>query len=747
MSLNAKQLDERIRKREEALQKVLQLLEQEIETIRKNEEIIEAIRLQINLPSPSVKPALSDAPTEDPTPQSDDSPLSASKSDDSQLEAPSTDMNPPGKKGKKNKKKKGKKKNKKKQKQKMTPEEQEGCQVARMMIEQVGKIAMQIGGTLNWLIECFCKALPGIATFIVDQFNVGVRCLGKPAIAIFRKAWVPSCRLAIIASLIYNYDWTWYFFSSFASLLYTAAKAAGIALFNLPAILWKSYGVAKESVENATQMFNQTVHKVCDAVDQDVYWTNMKNNLKAGGLDPVKDAKIVANFTAMYGKKLNQEGVFSAGKFVYSNFEKDFVEPLKRALVASSLGVMKFGIDSLAITAGDPLHTAKVLAGPHMVKLILSARDYVTMSFNQMLKRLPSIKLPELPGTLRSKITEQLKLPSVPTLRFGNTAMEKALVDMSDMIVRIAHGNDNYLQIDYYNTNRYTPGYLGYNAEHMEVTLGRIDIQLQQLHGMSNIPGNADIFVGNQKPGGLLEWAKGLVSDRPTNLQTLQQSVGTLQKTLLDYKEQNELYKSLQSQWQAFQNADPTDGSIDALNDEMNVLRTIANGIQSVQNHPAVKAVVNSALRLKGSGPWSCPNVESMNVGTNSLLFAVLGTMQTTIVNLLDKYDKNKATIKGKLRQEKEVIDRKRLSMEKEGWQLSLDNQGHRDVVPPNPDLPMLGWSGGSQAQPGQLAIAAPVVADPHAKPLQRPMRVDYASATTNLVNAKYKVEECEEEN
>jgi hypothetical protein len=264
---------------------------------------------------------------------------------------------------------------------------------------------------------------------------------------------------------------------------------------------------------------------------------------------------------------------------------------------------------------------------------------------------------------------------------------------------------------------------------------------------MSNIPGNADIFVGNQKPGGAYEYIASYFSNRPTNLQTLQQSVGTLQKTLLDYKEQNELYKSLQSQWQAFQNADPTDGSIDALNDEMNVLRTIANGIQSVQNHPAVKAVVNSALRLKGSGPWSCPNVESMNVGTNSLLFAVLGTMQTTIVNLLDKYGKDKATIKGKLRQEKEVIDRKRLSMEKEGWQLSLDNQGHRDVVPPNPDLPMLGWSGGSQAQPGQLAIAASVVADPHAKPLQRPMRVDYTSAATNLVKVNYEVEECEEEN
>lgn len=94
-SLNAKQLDERIRKLEEALPKVLQRLEQEIETIRKNEEIIEAIRLQINLPSPSVKPALSDAPTEDLTPQSDDSPLSASKSDDSQLEAPPTELRKP----------------------------------------------------------------------------------------------------------------------------------------------------------------------------------------------------------------------------------------------------------------------------------------------------------------------------------------------------------------------------------------------------------------------------------------------------------------------------------------------------------------------------------------------------------------------------------------------------------------------------------------------------------------------------
>ena len=53
-----------------------------------------------------------------------------------------------------------------------------------------------------------------------------------------------------------------------------------------------------------------------------------------------------------------------------------------------------------------------------------------------------------------------------------------------------------------------------------------------------------------------------------------------------------------------------------------------------------------------------------------------------------------------------------------------------------------LGGSGQSVLKP----IGTFVVADPHTTPLQRPMRVDYASAATNLVRVKYEAEECEEE-
>ena len=439
-------------------------------------------------------------------------------------------------------------------------------------------------------------------------------------------------------------------------------------------------------------------------------------------------------------------GPYRAAKCIYDGFEEQLVKPVAMLFVMGAAEAVKETTVYLAYVAASAtkeLQHAASLPGRTVAGLIAATEKFVSNALVVWSKRVKL--LPFIGSTQATK--GQLELPAVSTLRFGNTEVEKALVTITDMTLRIAHGNDNYLRIEHYNSNRYTPRYLGFNAEHMEDTLGRIDMQLQQLHDMSNIPGNADIFVGNQKPSGLLEWAKAWVSDRPTNLQRLQEDIGTLQETLLDYKEQNELYESLQSQWQSFQNADPTDGSIDALNKEMNVLRSLANRIQSIQNHPSVKAVVSSASQFKGSGPWACPNVNSMNVGTNSLLFAVLGTMQTTIGNLIDKYGKNKATIKGKLRQEKEAIDRKRLSMERDGWQLSLDNQGHRDVVPPNQNLPMLGWSGGSQPQPGQLAIAAPVVADPRANPLQRPLRKDYTIAAATPATMNYEVEECEEEN
>lgn len=127
-------------------------------------------------------------------------------------------------------------------------------------------------------------------------------------------------------------------------------------------------------------------------------------------------------------------------------------------------------------------------------------------------------------------------------------------------------------------------------------------------------------------------------------------------------------------------------------------------------------------------------------------MFTVLGAMQTTISNLLDKYGKDKATIKAKLRQEKEVIDKEQKRMREDGWRLSMNDKPYQEPTGPKQGLPTLGWSGGSQALPGQLAIAAPVVADPHTNLLQRPMRVDYASAATNLVKVKYEVEECEED-
>lgn len=52
----------------------------------------------------------------------------------------------------------------------------------------------------------------------------------------------------------------------------------------------------------------------------------------------------------------------------------------------------------------------------------------------------------------------------------------------------------------------------------------------------------------------------------------------------------------------------------------------------------------------------------------------------------------------------------------------------------------------GGSGQPVLKPIGTFVVADPHTTPLQRPMRVDYASAATNLIKVKYEVEECEEE-
>ena len=71
-----------------------------------------------------------------------------------------------------------------------------------------------------------------------------------------------------------------------------------------------------------------------------------------------------------------------------------------------------------------------------------------------------------------------------------------------------------------------------------------------------------------------------------------------------------------------------------------------------------------------------------------------------------------------------------------------MNDKPYQEPTGPNQGLPMLGWSGGSQAQPGQLAIGTGVVADQ--TPLQRQARTNYASAS--LIRVKYNIEECKEE-
>ena len=74
-------------------------------------------------------------------------------------------------------------------------------------------------------------------------------------------------------------------------------------------------------------------------------------------------------------------------------------------------------------------------------------------------------------------------------------------------------------------------------------------------------------------------------------------------------------------------------------------------------------------------------------------------------------------------------------------WHAQPQDEGGDIPVWRPPMLPPQ-TNGGSGGLP---AIGTRVVADQN--PLQRPLRVDYASAATNLVKVNYKVEECEEEN
>lgn len=636
-------------------------------------------------------------------------------------------------------------------KKKMTSDEKRGLKVAKKMMNQVIQIANSMFTAFDYAVEQLCKKIPGIAEYFLGLLGTVFYCLGKPAIALIREKCEKGCKYAIYAGLIFlgYYKGVWNSISGLLSLLAVPFTGVSKAIETLQFVSG-TINNGTEAFAQGAEFFNETLFNFTESVDETVrsnpYWNKTFHGFEQVlKTNPIKELRKIVNITTAAARELADGGIImgpvNAAKCIYDGFEEQVVKPVAMLFIMSAAEAVKETIVGLALTAAQ-IRNAVRLPGRAVAGLIAATEKFISNAlvvFQERVKLLPFI------GSTQAT-EKQLKLPAVSTLRFGNTAVEKALVAISDMTLRIAHGNDNYLRIEHYNTNRYTPRYLGYNAEHMEDTLGRIDTQLGQLNAMSNIPGNAGIFVGNQKPGGAYEYLASFVSNRPTNVQLLQESLGSLQDTLLDYKEQNELYKSLQSQWQAVQNADPTDGSIDALNDKLNVLRTIANGIQSVQNHPSVKAVVNSALRLKGSGPWACPNVESMNDGTKKLMFTVLGAMQTTISNLLDKYGKDKATIKAKLRQEKEVIDKEQKRMREDGWRLSMNDKPYQEPTGPKQGLPTLGWSGGSQALPGQLAIAAPVVADPHTNLLQRPMRVDYASAATNLVKVKYEVEECEED-
>ena len=736
-------LAERIRSVKEALKDERRSIEEEKKKIRDIEKLIATLTQQVRAyvdsmsESPDITPSLSSQPRTPglPAPTLEESPTQSVEParKQSQIEtAP-----------------------KQSTEKKMTTVEKNGLKVAKKTMSQVIKIAESMGTAFDYAVEQLCEKIPGIAEYFLGLLGTVFYCLGKPAIALIREKCEKGCKYAIYAGLIFlgYYKGVWNSISGLLSLLaapFTGAYKAIRGAIEAWQFVSGTINNATEAVAQTAEFVNETVFNKTKEWDETVRNGTYLNQTFHGfeqvlKTNPIKELRKLVNITTAATREMADGNMFTgpvnAAKCIYDGFEEQVVKPLANLFIMAAAELAKEAVLGLALIAAKTSNAA-LLPGRAVAGLIVATEKFVSNAlvvFQKRVKRLPFI------GSTQAR-EGRLKLPAVSTLRFGNTAVEKALVDISDMTLRIAHGNDNYLRIEDYNSNMYTPRYLGYNAEHMEVTLGQIDIQLEQLNDMSNIPGNADIFVGNQKPGGLLEWAKGWVSNRPTNRQILQESVGTLQETLLDYKEQNELYESLQSQWQAVLNADPTDGSIDALNDKMNVLRTIANGIQSVQNHPSVKAVVDSALRLKGSGPLACPNVESMNDGTKKLMFTVLGAMQTTISNLLNKYGKDEATIKAKLRQEKEVIDKEQERMRGDGWRLSMNDKPYQEPTGPKQGFNTLGWSGGSQARPGQLAIAAPVVADPHENLLQRPMRVDYVSAATNLVKVNCEVEECEEE-
>lgn len=193
---------------------------------------------------------------------------------------------------------------------------------------------------------------------------------------------------------------------------------------------------------------------------------------------------------------------------------------------------------------------------------------------------------------------------------------------------------------------------------------------------------------------------------------------------------------------------------VDGLLKEHDMLSEMSNKLAGLWNSPAVKLLRENVL-----DPKSASEIFVTQFG--KLIVATVTAQQAVLAGLLQHYEKKvRATkqTKNKSKHEKfkaklEQLNKRDKELKTQQRKLSKDPLVQIEFVARKPVEPRkvlsIDYSGGQDAlsggaSSGQSAIGTGVVADQN--PLQRPMRVDYASATTSLVNAKYKVEECEEE-